>query len=304
MGKYTFGPISSRRFGVSLGIDLSPDEKSCNFDCLYCELPKAQKRDTIINPPLPQEIISDVKSALASHPNTEVITITANGEPTLYPYIDRLIDSLLEIKEERKLLILSNSSTLYKDEIKKSLSKLDIVKLSLDCVTGKCFKKIDRALNSSIDAIIESIIEFRKIFKGELIIEILLVSGINDKIEEFEKFNNILKKIDPDRIDIGTIDRPPAYDVKPVAYDKIKILCETLTDLPVNIVTKKNNTASKSFYSKDEILSTFEKRPFKKEDVDRLFDDNSREILKALVKENKIEIIESNGNFFYHTKKS
>jgi wyosine [tRNA(Phe)-imidazoG37] synthetase (radical SAM superfamily) len=108
-----FGPIVSRRFGISLGIDLSPDSKSCNFDCLYCELLSAKKSDTIINPPAIDEVLTALKRALGLHPNSEIITITANGEPTLYPYLDKLIDELNKIKQNKKLLILSNGSTIY-----------------------------------------------------------------------------------------------------------------------------------------------------------------------------------------------
>ena len=127
--KYIFGPISSRRFGMSLGIDLSPDEKSCNFDCIYCELEKAQKSDTIKNPPKVEDIINDVKKGFEKF-QFDVLTITANGEPTLYPYLDELVDKLKIF--DKKLLILSNSSTINNPQIQQILKKLDIVKLSLD----------------------------------------------------------------------------------------------------------------------------------------------------------------------------
>ena len=107
--KYIFGPISSRRFGMSLGIDLSPDEKSCNFDCIYCELEKGEKTDTIKNPPQVEDIINDVKKGFEKF-QFDVLTITANGEPTLYPYLDELVDKLKIF--DKKLLILSNSSTI------------------------------------------------------------------------------------------------------------------------------------------------------------------------------------------------
>ncbi len=112
MYKYIFGPIQSRRFGLSLGIDLSPEHKSCNFDCLYCELKPAKVTDAITNPPLVTSVISEVKEALQEYQNIDVITITANGEPTLYPYLDVLVDELNNIKKDKKLLILSNASTI------------------------------------------------------------------------------------------------------------------------------------------------------------------------------------------------
>ena len=297
-----FGPVSSRRFGVSLGIDLSPETKSCNFDCVYCELPKAQRTDTISHPPKVDRIIEDVTAALKNHPLTEVITITANGEPTLYPDLESLIDALIAIKGERRLMILTNSSTLPDPKVRAALKKLDSVKCSLDCVTKRCYKRIDRPLHTDVSDVIEALRLFRDEYDGELLLEILLVAGINDTIREFEAFANILPEIRPDRIDIGTIDRPPAYDVKAVPFEKIALLAETLTGLPVNIVTKRGNTDARSHYSDDELLITLAKRPFAEEDVDRLLDDDSKARLLILLKQEKVETVEKNGILFYHTK--
>ena len=142
--RYIFGPILSRRFGKSLGIDLSPDKKRCNYDCIYCELQKSKTVDSYDTPPTLDEIVSDIKRAIIEYPDIDVITITANGEPTLYPYLSQLIDEIDRIKGDKKTVILSNGSTIYKKEVQDSLKKLDIVKLSLDCATPVCFKRIDR----------------------------------------------------------------------------------------------------------------------------------------------------------------
>jgi wyosine [tRNA(Phe)-imidazoG37] synthetase (radical SAM superfamily) len=246
MSKFVFGPLQSRRFGLSLGIDLSPEKKTCNFDCVYCELEPAKTLTNIENPSNVNDIIIQVKEALVKYPKIDVITITANGEPTLYPMLGELIDHLNQIKKEKKLLILSNASTIVSQDIQNSLCKLDIVKLSLDCVSEKCFKKIDRP-DKSIDfnKMIESIISFRKIFKNELVIEILVVEGINDKEEEFKLLNQALQKINPDRVDIGTIDRPPAYAVKPVSEEKISKLATLIENIPVSIVRKKKSSQTR-----------------------------------------------------------
>jgi wyosine [tRNA(Phe)-imidazoG37] synthetase (radical SAM superfamily) len=97
-----FGPVHSRRFGVSLGIDLSSSSKQCNFDCLYCELAPMQAitRQHDITPVA--TILSDLQYALTLHPNIDVITLTANGEPTMYPYLNELIDKIDALKKEKK----------------------------------------------------------------------------------------------------------------------------------------------------------------------------------------------------------
>ena len=144
MQRYTFGPVASRRFGVSLGIDLSPGAKSCNFDCLYCELPAAVQRNTIEHPPAVAEIVAEVKAVLATRSDIDVLTITANGEPTLYPDLQPLIDALKTLPDRPRLLILSNGSTIADPAVQNALAKLDTVKLSLDCAGAPCFKKLDR----------------------------------------------------------------------------------------------------------------------------------------------------------------
>ena len=92
--KTTFGPVASRRFGLSLGIDLSPNEKSCNFDCVYCELEKAPKKDTIKNPPSVENIINDIRQSLKKHSNIEVLTITGQICKSFNKYADNSLISL------------------------------------------------------------------------------------------------------------------------------------------------------------------------------------------------------------------
>ena len=99
-----FGPIPSRRFGISLGIDLSPSKKQCNFDCLYCELEGAKTVDKMDTYPSVKDIINAVKESFLNHPKIDVITITCNGEPTLYPKLNELVDELNKIKKETKIL--------------------------------------------------------------------------------------------------------------------------------------------------------------------------------------------------------
>jgi len=126
-----FGPIPSRRFGMSLGIDLSPTSKQCNFDCLYCELQVAKTVSKQTYSISVKDIISQLKIALKNHTNIDVITFTANGEPSLYPYLDELIDEVDKIKKNIKTLILSNGANIYSTEIQKVFLKIDIVNFIL-----------------------------------------------------------------------------------------------------------------------------------------------------------------------------
>ena len=296
-----FGPINSRRFGRSLGIDLSPNKKQCNFDCLYCELSPNKTVDKYSDIISAEDILSELKDSLNKYKNIDAITITANGEPTLYPYLDELIDNINLIKGDIKTLILTNSSTIYNKNIQQSLKKLDTIKLSLDCIDAKCLKKLDRAFKSiTIDDIKKGLLEFKNIYSGNLVIEILLVETINDKKEHIKALNEFLLQLLPTRIDIGSVDRPPAYPISAINYDKLRDISLLFdSSLPIYIASRKNITATPSNYNNNEILATLFKRPLTDDDVEILFDENTKNRLKILLKDDKIKKVDSNGVFFY-----
>ncbi len=282
-----------------MGVDLSPNTKQCNFDCLYCELEKAKTVDTMSSYPSVDEVLNAIKDSFEKHPKIDVITITANGEPTLYPKLDELITKLNIIKKDTKTLILSNGSTIYNKEIFNALLKFDTVKLSLDCVSEKCFKKLDR-VHSGIDIkkIVEAMIEFRKTTKKSFVLEILFVKDLNDKDEEIELLYQAVKQINPHRVDIGTIDRPPAYEVKPVSFETLEKIAKSFENINVNIAYK-NRPKQINNYDEDEIISMLSRRPLTKEDIENMFDENSKKTLENLINNNKILLVDSAGVNFY-----
>ena len=294
-----FGPIPSRRFGISLGIDLSPAKKQCNFDCLYCELEGAKTVDKMDEYPSVKDIIKEINNSFKIHPIIDVLTLTCNGEPTLYPKLNELIDEINKIKGSTKTLILSNGSTIYKEDIFNTLLKIDIVKLSLDCVSEKCFKKLDR-VNSSVETqkIVPLMIEFSQKTQKNLVLEILFVKDLNDKDEEISLLYQALIQINPTRVDIGTIDRPPAYDVKPVSYEFLQSVANKFININVNIVYKNRPKSIQSF-SLNEITSMLKRRPLTREDIENMFDIESKNILDSLIKDEIVTIIDSSGVDFY-----
>jgi len=295
----TFGPIPSRRFGISLGIDLSPDTKQCNFDCLYCELEPAKTIASMDTYPKVSDVVEAVQEAFIKHEKIDVLTITANGEPTLYPYLDELIDELDVIKGDAKTLILSNGGSIYKKEIQQTLCKLDTVKLSLDCVSVECFKKLDRN-NSSVDVqkIVQGMCEFRAIYNKSFVLEVLFVKDLNDKAKEIKLLHDAIKKINPDRVDIGTIDRPPAYDVKPVSYETLQNVANEFEGINVNIAFKNRPKAVQDF-SEDEIIALLQRRPLTFDDIENMFTKKSQDILEKLVDSGNIKVVDSSGVKFY-----
>ena len=296
-----FGPIHSRRFGKSLGVDLSPSKKQCNFDCLYCELDAAKTVGVYDDVVSVEEITTALKTALKEHDDIDFITLTANGEPTLYPYLSELIDEINSFKGQIKTLILTNSSTIDNIEVQDALLKLDEVKLSLDCATQKCLKKLDRS-HSGIDVenIKSGMLAFRKRYSGPLVIEILIVKTLNNTKEEIAKLNEFLLTLQPTRIDLGTIDRPPAFDVQPVSYEELLQISHLFdSSLALYISSRKKADVSSSSYSYEEIMDTLIKRPLTQEDIEVLFDEESQKRVENLLNKRKIKLIETNGVKFY-----
>ena len=296
-----FGPVNSRRFGKSLGIDLSPSKKQCNFDCLYCELEPAKTINKYIDIISVDEIIDEVKKALDTHKDIDVITITANGEPTLYPYLYDLMVELNSIKGDIKSLILSNGSTIYEPKVQDALMLFDSVKLSLDCATNRCLKRLDRAYSDiSIEDIKKGMLEFSKKYNNPLIIEILFVKNINDKLDEIDKLNEFLIKLNPTRVDIGTIDRPPAYKVESLSYEELREISLNFNPaLPIYIASRKKVTTKPSSYNRDEIRDTIRKRPLTQDDIDVLFDEKSKELIKDMLNNEELKITNSSGYDFF-----
>ena len=283
-----FGPIPSRRFGMSLGVDLSPSTKQCNFDCLYCELAPAATVSIQNDVVEVRDIINELKNHL--NDKIDVITLTANGEPTLYPHLDELISEINQIKSNTQTLILTNSANLVDEKVFKTLLKLDQVKLSLDALSSDVFKKIDRPHHDiDIDLLAKKVVEFSRVYKGKLFIEILFVHGLNDTKEEIAKLNEILLSINANRIDLGTIDRPPAYPVMGISYRELHEASLMFdSTLPIHIASRVHAEPNNSHYDTQDILNTLDKRPLTMDDINLLLDGESKKRLEQLIDESKV----------------
>ena len=211
--RYIFGPVASRRLGRSLGVDLVP-YKTCSFDCLYCELGSTTNltldRKTYS---APQEIIDELKGylkKLALQP--DYITLGGSGEPTLHSQIGTII---AEIKKLTSIpvAVLTNSSLLYRDDVKEDLLRTDVILPSLDTVSPSLFTYLNRPHPSlDLKKIIQGLIDFRKLFTGQIWLEILFCRGVNDSEEEVMRLHEVIREINPDKIELNTLDRPPAED--------------------------------------------------------------------------------------------
>jgi len=236
--------------------------------------------------------VEEIIQELTPHLNdtVDVITLTANGEPTLYPHLSELIDEIDRVKNTTETLILTNSATLVDDDVFNALLKLDQVKLSLDAISSDVFKKIDRPHgNIDVSQIVERMGAFSQIYKGKLFIEILFVHGLNDTKEEISKLNAVLLEINASRIDLGTIDRPPAYPVVGISYKELhEASLRFDNSLPIHIASRIHAEPNNAYYSDEEILNTLDKRPLTMEDINLLFNEDSKNRLEALINHKKV----------------
>jgi len=212
--KYLFGPILSTRLGRSLGINIIP-KKICSLDCIYCEVGATTKLVSDINPYIKSEDIINEFTSNYNHfkDKIDVITVTGAGEPTLNSELATILAGLKSIiKDDKKIAILTNTTTLTDNSVYRTLLDFDIVVPSLDAVTQDIFNAINRPLASiDINLIVDKLIQFSHEFKGDLYLEILFVKSINDSMNHLDMLIDTITKINYNRLDITTISRPPAY---------------------------------------------------------------------------------------------
>ena len=302
-----FGPVQSRRFGESLGIDLSPKTKQCNYDCLYCELKGKKAQDSMQEILEVEEILEAIKKGLKQFKNIQSLTITANGEPTLYPYLYELMLRLEDIKGGVQTLLLTNGSLLWDLSVSRACLLFAKVKFSLDAISPEVFKKIDRPTkNISLEQILQGIYQFSADFSGELYAEILFVKNINDSLDEIKKMARFLAPMRLKRLDISSIDRPPAYKVSPIPQEQLEIFARIFRDfkIPTFLPTRTPNTKKENLnLSQDEILKTLALRPMSKEDIESLWNEESINRLEILHQQGKIKLSKNNEVEFYCLEK-
>lgn len=313
MHNLIFGPVISRRFGHSLGVDLSPHTKQCNFDCLYCELQGAKPQDSMREVLPVREYVDSILRYFETHPEQtiDVLTFTANGEPTLYPHLLELIRTLKPLLPTHiKTLILSNGSLFWRQSVREALMEFDIVKFSLDSVHAKTFARIDRPHKTlDLESIKAGILTFAKEFtqntNGKLIGEILLLKGINDTAAHAKDLAQFLAHIPLARLDIGTLDRPPAHRAMPLSDEELQAFATHFEGLCVYIPkrTPRDSNAPKRTLNQQELIQTLSMRPLTSEDMQTLFCADTLALADTLVASHILEWEQVGNIAFLRTTK-
>ncbi len=299
-----FGPVLSRRFGKSLGVDLSPSKKQCNYNCIYCELGKAKPIECMEEVIKVETLINAIQNALNNLTTPiDVLTITANGEPTLYPHLLELIQSIKPFLKGVKTLILSNGSLFYEPKVQQALKEFDIVKFSLDAIDLKAFEKVDKPYSKDINKILEGILSFSQIYQGQLVAEVLLIKGVNDSANNLKLIATFLKKINTARVDLSTIDRPSSFKAPKLSEDellKCSLFFEGLcVSLPKRTATQADQAKKLISCGIDELLALISRRPLSAEEAPLILDPNTFKHLETLLNHKQITIKKVGSLEFY-----
>jgi wyosine [tRNA(Phe)-imidazoG37] synthetase (radical SAM superfamily) len=244
-----FGPVKSRRLGISLGVNLLPvDKKHCTFNCIYCECGWTQKPSACVGFPERIEIREALKSKLSEMQKKNAlldsITYAGNGEPTIHPEFAGITDDILELRDfyfpNAKVSLLSNSSMLAKAEIKNALLKIDQPILKLDAGTEETFQLLNKPLfKTNLDIIVKNLMDF----KGNLIIQTLFVKGFHDGKEidntsdnEVKLWLSHLQKIKPMRVMIYPIAREtPVEGLIVIPFEKLSEIAHKVEKLGIEV---------------------------------------------------------------------
>ena len=209
MYKHLFGPVPSRRLGMSLGIDLIP-KKVCSLNCVYCEVGKTTKL-TLDRMEYVKygRVIAELKQFMSNDPKIDYITFSGSGEPTLNSRIGDVINFIREDYPDVKIAVLTNGTLLFDQKLRTELLQVDVILPSLDAASQSAFEKINRPdSNLKIESYIQGLIDLRKEYKGNIWLEIFLLKGYNDSKDELDLLKNAILRINPDSIQLNTLDRP------------------------------------------------------------------------------------------------
>ncbi len=205
--KYTYGPVHSRRLGLSLGVNITPG-RVCSFNCIYCEEGTPTQELTLERREYAptDQVVQEIKSQASK--DLDYITFSGAGEPTLHIDLGTIISDIKEL--DIPIAVLTNSSLLYLAGVREDLKKADLVVPSLDSIRDQSYQLINRPCpDLPLDLILEGFKKFCHEYEGDIWVEILFVRGINDTLEEVKELASFINPLPIDGIQLNTVSRGP-----------------------------------------------------------------------------------------------
>ena len=302
--RHIYGPVSSRRLGLSLGVDLV-SFKTCNFDCIYCQLGrttrKTEERREWVSI---EEVIEELKAALSSEPQIDYLTFSGSGEPTLNSRLGEIIKKIKGLTTI-PVAVLTNGALLRSAEVREELMESDLVIPSHDAASQEVFEKVNRPLPSiRIEEVIEGLRVFKKAYRGKLWLEIMLVKGVNDLPDELQMLKEAISRIAPHKVQLNTVVRPPseayALPITREEMDKVRVFlgsqCEVIARFSSREPTPLEHQQEKA------IWESLQRRPATIKDLADglgLHPNETLKYIKKLIDAGKIDAISFGDNRYY-----
>jgi len=303
--KYLYGPVPSRRLGFSLGVDLVPF-KTCSLDCVYCQLGRTTNLTIDRKEYSPTaEIIDELNQYLKSSPSLDFITFSGSGEPTLHSRLGEMIGLVKENYPQYKVAVLTNGTLFCRGEVREEVKRADLLVPSLDAVSEPVFKRLNGPHHGlNLEEIISGLIQLRNEFEGEIWLEVFIVPNLNDSETELQVLKEAIERINPDKVQLNTLDRPGAESwVVAARKERLEKIASYLPR--AEVIAKFPSEKKTGAYSKDieaSIVSTLKRRPCTALDLSRILNLHLNEVnkyLHALLEEEKVKREEGERGLFF-----
>jgi len=280
--QYIFGPVPSRRFGRSLGVDLIP-HKTCSLNCIFCQLGRTTHQTVKRQEYVPiTDATHELQRWLEQEGAADYIALSGSGEPTLHSHFARALNFVKE-KTALPAVLLTNGSLMHVPAVRSAACKADIVKITLCAWDHASYQWINRP-HSTLDfkKVIKGQKIFRDNFNGEIWLEIFLLNGINSFPENVEQIAHVAESIKPDRIQLNTVVRPPAENYAiPVPKSELKKLT-TFFEPKAEVISDFDMVNQTTEIDADTILKLLRRRPCTGQDISNVFGLHPNETAKYL----------------------
>lgn len=293
--RYIFGPVPSRRLGLSLGVDLVP-HKTCSLDCVYCECGRTTHLTITPDAYVPlASVKEELADFLSTSPDLDFITFSGSGEPTLHSGIGEMAAFIKTNFPVYRLALLTNGTLLGREDVRKRLLAIDVVIVSVDGAGSEAFRRINRPHPGLLIGDIEAgLIAFRREYPNSLWVEVFLVPECNTSREELARIRKVLERIQPDKVQVNTLDRPGAESwVTPVKNEELERAASFLQHAELIPSAGEKRFRGKGDDLADRVLAVIQRRPLTLEDISRMLGIETPEAFRQIQKMESEKIIKS-----------